>query len=443
MDLRELFDELVDGKEPPTRLTADSLYASGQSRTRARTLAGVTSAAVAVVAVIVGVTTLLGPSGGSRGTPSQFGDNTPTTPADRYIDRLKGIQTAIATDANTLYVMTSCPSRAGCTDEVLRSTDGGHSWSVRSTIRGLSTMVYAGGNVLLGWQVELPRISTCAPGPQPTVPPPGRCPVVVPSAPTLVISTDGAQHWNSLVLTETPVAAVPPGGLAICIDEMRSSPNTCTVYVVDPVGRRAAPLAAQPPGGLGLGMRSLKRVEASGTGVLWVMGAAASTQSASGLAVAVSRDAGRTWRTTTIDQTCPGPLKLWFSSGATAKALCSDGGLHLKLYRTDDYGTTWHQVPLPQPFPFARPDSEFDQMFLSDGTFVGAEFPANGPARFWRLREDSPSWQSIPGTGLPAGVGIIDVSPDGTVLAFRAPDGHDLYRSSDLSTWTRIPVSAG
>jgi len=112
------------------------------------------------------------------------------------------------------------------------------------------------------------------------------------------------------------------------------------------------------------------------------------------------------------------------------------------LYRTDDYGHTWHPVPLPEPQYSG--DGESSQSFMADGTLVRELSPKDGSAlRFWLLHDGASAWQPVTNHGLAAAAQAHFLEPDGTFLAygFTNNSSFDLYRSADLSTWTHLTLN--
>lgn len=204
---------------------------------------------------------------------------------------------------------------------------------------------------------------TVPPGPQHTGDP--RRPVLIPLNPDTVawyeppfdepstpgpatldrlwITSDDGRSWRPAVRDMRPVDAVPPGAKPVdCRFLLRVS--TCAVAVLDPATGRLAPLSGQPTG-IEVGARWTDDVNVPPDGRLWVPGLEPGTRKP---AVAVSSDAGRTWRTHAFarsevavtdiamhrPQVAAGP-------GTTAYVLAQRAGDLVDTYYTTDGGATW------------------------------------------------------------------------------------------------------
>lgn len=429
MDLREMFDELATDREPPTRLSADNAYTAGRRRTRVRALTSAALAAAAVAGAVVAVTTLVGPP---KGTPAPAGSSDAAPVGAKF----NGVTWATAVDAKHLYAaVLRCPDNGQlgvCPRQLLGSDDGGRTWTVRSTTDVPGSAYFAGPNTLVaqgGGSLDasgFPRKNSTQ----------------------FIVTTDGGRHWHDITEATTPVTSVPSGGFAACGPEtMATNGNTdrlsCTVYAVDPAARRAAPLANQPAVDSidpSLTVTSLGGTKAGEA--LWVTGWSGGGPGA-GLSVAVSQDAGRTWRTTAVDPSCVSRAELWHSDGATAKVICpghKDGTPH--VFSTDDYGARWREMALPGPLPFVNATDEYGIRFTVDGTVLGLQFPMDeSGVRLWTLPDGSPSWVRIVTTGLAPYAQVIENTPDGGYVAYSdSRDKFTFYRSSDLRTWTAVRV---
>jgi hypothetical protein len=336
---------------------------------------------------------------------------------------LNGITWAGATDADHLYATARrCPPTAGCGLALYGSDDAGRTWTRRGSA-GPAYLTVAPGGGLVGWFGD------------------GQSLV---AERDLRVSTDGGRSWAKITTVTKPVAAVPAGGYAMC-PEVYGGSMTCTVYAVDLVGHRAAPLANQPPLGIGLSSDILPMSIGApgGSGALWAIGTPRGKQQ--GIAVAVSRDAGRTWHTKTVDPGCAANLSVlpWRSAAGSAAVHCTPSTLGAtRLYGTTDYGASWQRVPVPTPLPFEKAGDQSDIEFAADGSLVGWDSPKDGSAyQWWVLPPGGGSWRQVPTGALPAGYFITVASGGGFLgYSFRDPT-FDLYRSTpDLTGWTKLTI---
>jgi len=411
---------------PPVRATV---------RRRRRNRIQLAAVAAGVAAVLVAVVALRGPSTGPQPTVGPSPSPSGSLPYSRIAAAMSRLEWVIAVDATHLYAQeTACtddgesssPQASSspahgvtipitCVRQLLASTDAGHTWSIRQRDIRLSYPTLAGTGTMVAWQ------SPEQMGPQST----------------LAASTDGGRHWRKITLATTAVGSLPRGGFAICVSS-GGADVPCVVFAVDPAHLVASPLAVQPP------IRAVGDIMTpeplSQAGTIWTIGTSHTGSNPHAIAVAVSLDSGRTWQANQFG-TCPGPGRLW-SSGATAKVLCQDGPTTTSLYRTDDHGRSWRQVPLPQPLPFFSDGNEAALRFLADGTVLGEMSPRDGSAlRMWLLRDDAPTWQRLQPVGLAPAAQTIRHSPDGSYFATRGGGGNlDAYRSTDLKTWTHLVV---
>jgi photosystem II stability/assembly factor-like uncharacterized protein len=408
-DLRDAFTRtaatVVPRPEPYQRLIA-----LRQRRARRRLgLAGVLAVAL-VAAGLAGGGRLLRPQQASGPPPIPWASQ----PAPADFTQLYWLD---ATDAGHLYasVFQCRPTRCGTA--LMGSDDGGRTWTTRSYDAPAVPTVLPNG-ALVGW-----------------LSPAGTVAVIDRD---LRISMDGGRSWTRIVTVTQPVASVPAGGVTVC-PMVYDTMMRCTVYAVDLARHRAAPLAQQP---------SLAALSAQvGDGAVWVMGRPRGNPR--GTAMAVSRDAGRTWHTATVDTSCaPETDVLPWHSGTAGQVTCTPGSPGARrLYRTDDYGSRWHRVPLPQPLPFVRDGDPAGAVFAPDGTLVGYRSPHDGSVvRVWTLSRDAGSWQPMPDTGTTAVNGsIVAAATGGGLLLYElsaAPGKMTCYRTTDLRTWTSITIPA-
>ncbi|SCG57775.1 hypothetical protein GA0070609_3354 [Micromonospora echinaurantiaca] len=420
-ELRELFEEAVDSA-PPSRLVADEVYAAGRRRRRRRT---VTNCAFAVALVLAAGTVV---ASMVRQEPSVSGDmriyqkqSLPGVlphPGER-------INWARAADARHLYLMmsTQCPSKPCAKDlmQLVGSDDGGRTWSDRGGPMNVASFAVLGPGRLLA--------------------------AVLPEPPdaggsTLQVSTDGGRIWHK-VLRASAVEGVSTGSTAVCWPESDKVTEPCTVHALDPVSHRIARLANQPPVTQGEGLSI-----AQSAGRLWASGVDPAT---GWPAVAMSRDAGRSWVTKVFadapacpPEGCPAP-SLATDVGPTGYAVI-DGARRRAVYRYVENGGQagggWHRVPGVDNVP-ADPDGS-PSFVTSDGTHVLSEvLPQRGQNvdgyRWWAARSDG-VYQPVELAGLPATVHSVRRTLDGWYYTHSYTDGV-LYGSTDGWQWS--PVARG
>lgn len=444
-ELRDAFQFLVDGGVPRPD-PYQRLVNLRQRRDRMRR-AVVGSVVVAATVATVGVGALVNRAGGGA-VPTGGVTGTPAAPRP-FND--SGVNNVVAAPANHLYAtVRHCPNPTsswlprskpgtsvyglvGCVTQLLGSDDGGYTW----TVRVANTDVLLGSAVtattLLGYRQALP--------PSPS---PGKGFKLSDFKRIAVLSTDGGRHWRPVAFDSAPVASVQAGGFAASLTPQG---GPYKVYVVDVHTGRAAPLAAQPAfsGGSGLqpDMVPTDMVPTPGP-TLWAAFAGS---------VAVSRDAGRTWRTTTVDRGCAGAL---WQSGPTAKLACqpsstqpsstqpsSTPSLVVRLYQSDDFGLTWRLVTLPRPLPFVTNGDEFvGAYFTADGRLIGGLSLRIGGLRLWLLAGGGRAWQEIPMLGVPQPAQVLTMMSNNGLLLSAADGDVSVYLCTDLTHWTRVAVMA-
>lgn len=225
--------------------------------------------------------------------------------------------TSAAADGTDLYgLLVRC---ATCPPEFYASSDDGASWERRTVPSSDSGAVLTSlAPETVAWQeLSTPR--------------------------RLWITGDGGRTWGRAAVDSTPADAVPVGTRPVDCDHLRALP-TCVVAVFDPVTGRFAPLAAQPTG-ISVQSRWTSDVTAPAGGHLWVPGLEPVTNRP---AVAVSADAGRTWRThvfTGSDVAVTGLAmhvpQVAAGAGGTAYVQTYRAGDRSDTYFTVDGGTTW------------------------------------------------------------------------------------------------------
>ncbi len=420
-ELREAFaDALRDVAPKPEPY--QRLLGRRRRRRQIRVFAAQRAGVFVLVVLVIGSGWVLA---GRHGAPSPNASRQPKPVRTAVAPTLQnGIGWADAADADHLYATVQrCVNPEACDDRVLYgSDDAGRTWTKRgSAVPRFLTI--APGGALVAWFGGLDAAV---------------------AERDLRFSTDGGRSWAKITTVTQPVAAVPAGGYAMC-PEVYGGSMTCTVYAVDLVGHRAAPLANQPPLGAGLSSDVLPMSIGApgGSGALWAIGTPRGKQQ--GIAVAVSRDAGRTWHTKTVDPQCAANLSVlpWRSAAGSAAVHCTSGTLGAtRLYGTTDYGASWQRVPVPTPLPFEKAGDQSDIEFAADGSLVGWDSPKDGSAyQWWVLPPGGGSWRQVPTGALPAGY-FITVASGGGFLGYSFNDPtFDLYRSRpDLTGWTKLTI---
>ena len=417
--IEELFRDAV-ADAPPTRLTADALYDAGRRR-RAWFRGGLAALGVAVVGALVG-TAVVQPAGPNQSTfDNQTGPIAWAGAGDRdhlYLlrdDCAASYRVEFIKHPAATYDSPHCP-------QLDASSDGGQTWLGRD-------LPAPGAD----WQLTLlgPRTLLAAP----TVA--GR-----------YLSTDGGSHWAPFSVGTTPLAAVPEGSWAVGwqIPEDSGHPEP-VVAAVDPSTGTMRPLAVAP----GL-VRPLVQPVPAEAGV-WVTGTDPVSRRP---AVAVSRDAGRTWSTHVFAELAPefdppapsapavvAPPGVSFPAYVTTVdgrlvflTVYSDGAGY--IYRSTDGGTTW-----PRSDPTGH-GAQFGSngtagLVLRDGAhLVFAAYGPNdvpGQVRFAASRDGGP-YQDVPGPALSllAATSISAVGGGG----YFTRDSYGLYASDDGLTWRTI-----
>jgi hypothetical protein len=310
-----------------------------------------------------------------------------------------------AADARHLYVAyTACPD-GSCPKWIVRlvgSDDGGRTWTQRNDRVNLLGLEVLGPTVLV------------QNGP-------------APSSPRL--STDGGRTWRTATFQATPR---PAGGVLYCAPTRDEA--GCELTVLDPTAGTYAPLATPPA----LAMSVAGTVDTVG-GTAWMAGTVNGRP-----AVAVSRDAGRTWSTHPFsepagcgDHLCP-PADLATVDGRTAYAVATDPAQRRRVVYRGGADGRWRRIDGAAKVPYDDHGSPAS-FVLPDGTHVMQQTLSDRPrdrVRFWA--GDGDTYRPIELDGLPDMVYPIRRTPDGWYFTHTYGDGGRLYGSTDGVHWTPI-----
>ncbi|MDO3705476.1 hypothetical protein Q3W71_27780 [Micromonospora sp. C28SCA-DRY-2] len=406
--LRELFEDAAGSPARPSGLlTANEVYDAGRRRHRRRRAATTVAGAAALTLVTVAAVNLLAPVPPSVDGPPLDGPATPTGNPDPATG--SRIRWAGAADRDHLYLALSHCADEPCrkqTVAVVRSSDGGRTWSDRGAPIAPDALTVVGPDTLI----------TTAPDARSA------------AGTALLASLDGGRTWAAAPSTGT-AEAVPDGGVAICWSARADQP--CVLHAVDPTTGGVGRLAAQPP----LNRRTDElRIEES-AGRLRIAGTDPTTRKP---AVSTSTDAGRTWSTHVFtdapacpEQRCEPPM-LAVTGTATAYAVVSVDGLRT-VYRAD--GTRWQRLTTA-----GLPDglAGTGSFVTADGTHVLTQL-LNGRdgdvRRYWAAR-DGDAYRAVELDGLPKSAEAVRRAPDGW---FYAPDADGtLYGSTDGWRWSPV-----
>jgi len=399
--LRELFEDAV-GTPPPSHVLAGEVYTAGRRRHRLRTTLAAAAALVAGVLMVGGG--LLLPGRASQSLPPA-GD--PTTPPAATG---APVQWAGAADAAHLYLarMACAKPSLSClktTVQLRGSGDGGRTWTDRGTPLDAFRLAVAGPETLLA--------SVFAGG----------------GDRTLTASTDGGRTWAPL--REAPaVDALPAGSVAAC---WARSGEPCTLWAVDPAGRRLAPLRHQPD----LLASPDDLLPPGEGGRIWVRGNDVATGRP---AVAVSADAGRSWSVRAFPDApacSPGScLPAYLATGGSRAYAVAVGATARAVYRYAADGH-WEPVTGAGAVPAGHLGAGGHAFVAADGTHVLCETvpqpDGRDGCRFWAGRDGT--YQEADLAGLPATVYQIRRAADGSFYTHSYTTDR-LYVSADGWTWS-------
>jgi hypothetical protein len=436
-DLHDLLAETAEG-EPPTSMSAESLFRTGRRERRFNLMASTGAVIAAVVATVVGVTAVLG--AGPALDPAGPTQPDPNLPRARWL--------VMSADKQHQYASLPSPCRERvykdptCELPVMGSDDGGKTWTRRSTDHWISSAPQVLDNDTL-FSYAIPYPFTAGPGSYP------------------VVSRDGARTWKNILFAAKPVEAVADGGVAwLCVRQNESWP--CAVGAIDVRNGSMAPLTHQPD------IEIISHVETSAaTGTVWAFGMTGDTAY-----VATSHDRGRTWKKTKVQQ---GDCEVFTTnhgivgavSGRTATVLCAQTHLSstsivispdtapvptdVRVYRTTDDGETFQETGLPQPLPF--PAGAASVWMLANGTVVatparsktiiiGDEQAASKPDdTLYVLRPGAHTWEKVALRGVSGHIATVELLPDGSYLADEDQTATaTLQRSTDLKTWIDVAI---
>jgi hypothetical protein len=418
---------------------------AGQLRTRRRLVAGAVTLVAAAGAAGLVTVDLTG------GLPNSVAAD--PTATDRPQPPPAHVRWAGAADASHLYVVVAdCQE---CPQKLHASTDGGRTWQLRGDVSQggpaapqnlrvindsvlVSTpSVWYPRRVDLSGKVAGDPIGEDATATAVPVQPNGTStPPPVPGSgiDKPRISVDGGRTWADLEVSDTAVPAVAAGGAVVnCQLAGRSDP--CRVWALDPAIRRIAPLASQPPVVLD-GLSSVATPRSAG---IWVQGYEPQGGHA---AVAVSRDAGRSWTTSRFDAETPaladgraipdGLPYVATTDGRTAYAMFTGGWTAPRIYRSTDGGAHWQRTNEGRPMtnPLNGPLS----MVTRDGSHVVVAQINGEPAYFTSADGATYRHETL---GLPRR----DALPEAvTTDSYLVHDRDRLYLSADGRNWRPVPV---
>jgi hypothetical protein len=406
--LRQMFDEVAGAPGapgPPSRLSAEQVYAAGRRR---RTRNGVVKGLTAVIAVLAGV--------GVGGALAASGGGADSAPADKAVPRhtVSGpIRRVAAAGADHLYfTYAACPTPGeSCPkirERLFGSDDGGRTWQERDPAFDAHDLRVLGPQTLVAIGVRT----------------------------AIKISTTGGRTWSDARRENTPVISLPAGGGVVCW-AADSDATPCTLHAIDPTSGLFAPLASRPPLKPEVGFVDLV------AGHLWVGGHHPTAAGRQG--VAVSSDSGRTWQTrflpdppTCAPDPCPLPTLATSGDGATAYAVVRyDGKRERRVYRITAGGLPERTGGAGQ-VPYS--DAGDGSFVTADGTHVLAQNVSGervDESRWWAATKST--YQPIDLDGLPATAHSVRRAADGLFYASSYASDEGFYRSADGRHWS--PVS--
>jgi hypothetical protein len=436
--IEDRFKDAAGTAMPPSRLSADAVYAAGWRRQRRRvatfTAAGI---AAALVVALVGVD-LLGSAGDNRVARDPRPDATGVELPPPWL-RDGGIVTAVATDADHLYaVRTVCPANRDCFFRLLGSDDGGATWTVRQEPYGdpLNRELEAPAAGVLYRVVSRDNPDFDA---DPDSPKMLRQPKV---------STDGGRTWVDVREVAAPVDAVPAGGWIEC---RAVRDDVCgSLIAFDPANARAAPLRNKP------GFRIFQVLRVPSAVGFWITG----HDTATGRTVlATTSDRGRTW-SAYYDHDLLAPVT---ADGVVGYSVSSDSypvtptgpnptmsptESNKRVYRTGNGGRTWDRVDPDRTLPDGALNVAAEYV-AGDGTHVvlmsedGYERTSAAPFQPYTSSDNGRTYRKGGVTGLGDKLSryfsslLLQTSVAGVYVAM---DDEAVYRSTDGLRWTRHVV---
>ncbi|GAA1026137.1 hypothetical protein GCM10009557_02750 [Virgisporangium ochraceum] len=413
VDLHDLLAKTAEG-EPPTRLSAESLFLAGRRERRYKIMVGAGGVIAAVAATVVGMTAVLG--SGPAVDPVGTKQPDPRYPRANWL----------VMSADQQYQYASLPSPCGdkvnsdrtCQFPIVGSDDGGKTWTRRSTDRRLLGATVLDGQMLFADEIPFPYVAG------PNVDP--------------VVSQDGGRTWQKVTISTNTVEAVPDGG-TVWSDYYHKDAPVDAVVALDPVTATLSPLAHQPD----LQSRSQMQLSRT-TGTTWVAGTKDGQP-----AVATSHDRGRTWKNATIPASGCAVFRLSVVGEAATVTCTQDHQGSIRVFRSTDDGATFPEIKPPQPFPtdantvWAFPNGTVVAAPAGPGIqVIGASpSPAEPMPALYVLRPGAKAWDTITPRGLAGQIGGMTLLPNGEYLAMM--NGNPtarLQRSTDLTNWIDVAI---
>ncbi|GAA3292144.1 hypothetical protein Dvina_14155 [Dactylosporangium vinaceum] len=326
--MRAGFEQVAGQAAPPTRLSADGVYAEALRRRRAnRTRLG--AGVATLLAAGVGLSLLTG------GVPAPWPVGQPGAGGRPLLSVMAG-------DAEHLFVtVEGCPGPAfepdHCGPGLFGSDDGGRTWTERQDVVIGQVSVPVPGVVF--WQHPQEGSS---------------------------ISQDGGLTWRDIQPMHPAIAEVPHNGWVTA--DCPASPSACRLVAYDPASFTSFPLGAGPAL---IGLKILPVPAESG---IWITGRERLGEHRP--VVAVSRDRGRRWAVHTFTDAGDPTYGVTAAStdGVTGYAM-----LGPQAYRTIDAGDTWQRTDRLDTLP----DPTGESFVAADGSHV----VPTGPGSWYSSRD--------------------------------------------------------